>query len=275
MIKHLIAQNFKAVPWLETSQLMQHHKSGINFSTDKPNVLIGPNGAGKSALLRAIALKTLSHYIGQSELDQKYLMKDEFWWAENLWSDRYVFLKGLRCDTDMAPAIFYRPNHIPGNEPAVGHAMMMGYSKEARHFGELTRNKSSGQQAQAVQIDRVWRVLAGEPLEYERRWRYLDDYTVRRDRNPMPWDYKARIMLDQYVKGYDGKGKPLVFMDEPEQSLDIRAELNLWQKILLADMSKVQVIIATHSVYPILHPAGFHIIEAVPGYADEVRKFLL
>jgi predicted ATPase len=63
-------------------------------------------------------------------------------------------------------------------------------------------------------------------------------------------------------------------MDEPEQSLDAKAEMLLWGQIAKADCDKVQVIVATHSLYPLMHPELFHLIEAVPGYAQEVRKLM-
>jgi predicted ATPase len=63
-------------------------------------------------------------------------------------------------------------------------------------------------------------------------------------------------------------------MDEPEQSLDALAELVLWRQIAAADMSKMQVIVATHSLYPLMHPEKFNIIEAVPGYSESVMQLL-
>lgn len=73
MIKHLAVQNFKAIPWLETSRLMDFHQKTVVFSTDKPNVIVGPNGAGKSALIESIALRFMAFLCGRSALDGHYL----------------------------------------------------------------------------------------------------------------------------------------------------------------------------------------------------------
>jgi predicted ATPase len=63
-------------------------------------------------------------------------------------------------------------------------------------------------------------------------------------------------------------------MDEPEQSLDAWASATLWSRIAEADCAKVQIVVATHSWYPILHPEAFNIIEAVPGFLEEVRSLI-
>lgn len=268
MIEFINAKDFTAVPWLETSLIMRAHPQGIHFSKDLPNVIVGPNGSGKSALLRTISLLTLSHLVGYSAFDKGYLDKDTYWREDSRWRGLYSFLPGLLHTSDLAPAVFYRPNHIPGNERMLASAMMMGYFDEAKTYGELTRGKSSGQQSQLLQRNKVDMALAGAGLKYERtNWGYSDDMKVDDSRNTMPWEHKARILLDTYL-GKDA-GVPLVVMDEPEQSLDTRAKLDLWSRILSADVNAVQTIIATHSMYPFLHPEKFHIIEAVPGYVNE------
>ena len=67
---------------------------------------------------------------------------------------------------------------------------------------------------------------------------------------------------------------PLILMDEPEQSLDARAEGSLWAAIANADCSTMQIIVATHSLYPMLNKDKFNIIETETGFVAEVRRLL-
>jgi predicted ATP-dependent endonuclease of OLD family len=83
-------------------------------------------------------------------------------------------------------------------------------------------------------------------------------------------DYIENAFIDAYKDASD-TGMPLVIMDEPEQSLDAVAELQLWIAISNA---KTQVIVATHSLFPFLRPDDFNIIEAVPGYCTVAQSAL-
>jgi hypothetical protein len=148
-------KGFKAVPHLETSLLMQTHQGSITFATDKPNVIVGPNGSGKSSLLEAIALRFLAFYYASSALDRRYLddRPAETRWVKTRgknWTTCFKYLPGLDVKTDNAPIRYYRPGFCPGNESDITTAMMTGYLKEAKAFGELTRDKSSGQKCLAI-----------------------------------------------------------------------------------------------------------------------------
>lgn len=275
MISSLAVENFTAVPYLETSFLMHTHGGNVSFSDKKPNVIVGPNGAGKSALLTALALQTLAYFTGISAFDDHYVNgtnSDAFWSAGGSWSRSFTFLPGLACRSDNGPALYYRPSHIPGNDHSVAAAMMCGYFEQARAYGRLTKDKSSGQQCQAL-LARLQAMLAGEAQldGYEFvNWRFG---TEARQPNHLAcsFDYKAEELKKHYL---GARGKPVLLLDEPEQSLDARAELRLWKQLADVDTRRLQVIVATHSLYPLLHPERFHVLEAVPGYAAEVRALL-
>lgn len=280
MIRHLKARNFKAVSHLETSQLMQNHPQGVTFSEDKVNVLVGPNGAGKSSLLDALSYETLTRFNSISSFDSEYTetFPKKLWVQEGReYSNDYAFLPGLQCDSDKAPALYYRPGHIPGNKPTVTHAVMYGgYSEEAKRYGKLTDDKSSGQQASAVLGD-IKAVLAGDVscIEYQyTNWNYgRKPVEFKWGAHYGPYDYQAEILKKRYGS-VSPDARPVVLMDEPEQSLDAKTEAQLWKLIAGTDCSRVQVIVATHSLYPLMHPEQFNLIEAVPGYAAEVRSLL-
>lgn len=279
MFKSLHAKDFKAVPHLESSLLMQSHPKGIKFSATKPNVVVGPNGAGKSALLSALALQTLSFYAGVSAFDSNYTGRtregETYWEREGGWGRKFVFLPGLTCKTDLGPALYYRPGHIPGNDDSITASMMCGYFNEAREYGQLVENKSSGQQSQAL-LEKLQRVLAGDLSEMGYRYMNWNAGTDIRDMSNARWasdfDYHAETLKAQYAN--TAEAQPVLLLDEPEQSLDAKAELALWKQIAQADTGRVQVIVATHSLYPLMHPEKFHLIEAVPGYAKEVQALL-
>lgn len=286
MITTLCVNNFKAIPYLETSLLMQTQSKGLKFSIRKPNVIVGPNGTGKSALLETLAIQTLSWFSGQSTLDDGYVIgrdSDVLWARERPFGNDYKFLSGLTVETDNAPALYYRPNHIPGNDDSVTTAMMCGYFNEAKEYGRLTERKSSGQKSLAM-LERIKDLLSGKSKSLEYRytnWRAgkeLKDLDQRSKAGEsfssrMPWDYTAEI-LKKRVHDVSPNAKPLVLMDEPEQSLDAVAELQLWRGIQAADMAEVQIILATHSLYPLLYPDQFNLIEAVPGYIEQVQELM-
>lgn len=279
MITHLEVKNFNAVPYLETTKLMQLHGSKLEFSTVKPNVIVGPNGSGKSALVDALSMLTLTYFEDTSTYDPHYINStdsDKFWSKERAsWRDDHRFLAGLDAETDLAPALYYRPNRIPGNEKSIAHAMMTGYFTEAKAYGMLTDSKSSGERSKAIQ-QLLHAVLEGNrTIEYtHNRWGDPDKLTKIDPRYYSgDLDFKRNAFIN-YYKNRKHDGMPLVLLDEPEQALDTLAEVRLWQSIAGMDCTRNQLICASHSIYPFLHPEKFNIIEAVPDYVANVQHSL-
>lgn len=279
MLKQLTVKDFAGVPYLETSLLMRSHKGKLKFATDKPTVIVGPNGAGKSALLDSIALRFLAYFTGASAFDDHYVMDrdSEAWWANaSRWGNDWTYLQGFDCTTDNAPVAYYRPRHLPGNESNVATAMMCGYFEEAKAFARQVEKKSTGQGNQAL-LERLFAALKGElPTTFGRQnWRFpmeLRDPEKAYEQHWQSWDHKAEV-LKRLMKPNEG-AVPLIVMDEPEQSLDALASIQLFRAIEQADFSKCQVIVATHSIYPLLNPQRFHIVEAEPGYAQRVTALM-
>lgn len=280
MISSLSVKGFTAIPYLEATLLMKTQKKTVQFSTQKPNVIVGPNGAGKSALLQTLALRSLTFFMSESTFDDNYVVghtADSFWSNERGWRNDYEYLPGLTCKSDNAPAMYYRPGHIPGNDDSITAAMICGYFEEAKSYGNLVDNKSSGQQSSAL-LQKLLMALSGEVSDLRFRYTHWRAGKERKDLtqarfHTSDFEYKAEILKKLFDTPPDD-ALPLILMDEPEQSLDARAEAVLWGHIAKADCSKVQVIVATHSLYPLMHPELFNLIEAVPGYVDEVRALL-
>lgn len=286
MLTTLSVSNFKAVPYLETSALMQTHKGTVRFSTKKPNVVVGPNGAGKSALLRTLALRFLATQVGESQLDGQYVVgrdADELWTKLTTWGRESEFLAGLEAKTDNGPARYYRPNLIPGEKSSGVTAMMCGYFEEAKAYMRETENKSDGQ-ANLTRLAHALALLDEEtsqamPAYPQHNWRFGRDplspaalRKVREDFRADPMDLRAETLKSIAQQGQTGT--PLLLLDEPEQSLDALAEVSLWKQLEAANPEKVQVVVASHSLYPLLHPKKFKLIEAVPGYIAQVQSAL-
>jgi ABC-type cobalamin/Fe3+-siderophores transport system ATPase subunit len=278
MIIEMNVKEFRGISYLESSNLMKRHKGRLAFASDKPNVLVGPNGAGKSAVMQTLALRFLAYFSGASTFDDKYLRDSEAdaWWTKEVyWRDNAEWLKGLKCKTDNGPALYYRPGHIPGNECSITHSMMMGYFEQAKAYGMLVKDKSSGQQSQAV-LQRILDALAGRelPTDYAQlNWPYGRKLKEAGGQgHPGHFAPQAEALKKCYPP--DTVGIPLILMDEPEQSLDARAEGQLWNAIAHADCSRMQVIVATHSLYPLLHRDKFNLIESEPGFIKDVLALM-
>lgn len=290
MFKKVIAKDFAAVPYLETSLLMSTHKKGVVFSLEKPNVIVGPIGSGKSAIMRALAFMTLSYAIGESAFDDKYVEKlshfDDLWKEGDSYKDhddevgsKWKFMPGLTGEFDLAPALFYRPGALPGDHIDLTHAMFDKYAEQVREYDATATNKSTGQRNLA-QLRKFLAALEGDFPNQAYKFVNWSWGTTRRDPaegrwqgRAMPWELQAEVLKARYLKVPDG-AIPCLLADEPEQSLDARTQAQMWKKIAAVDTSKVQVIVATHSLYPILYPEKFHIIETVKGYQKEVRAEL-
>ena len=278
MIFGIKVNDFKGVPYLETSQLMTEAEGQLIFSTTKPNVIVGPNGAGKSSLMKTLAMHTLSYELGYSNFDAKVVRDLDYddMWQSTIWGQKWEYMPGCNVTSDMGPALYYEPSVIPGHDTSIAAAMMCGYFDQAKAYGGLIKNKSSGQGSMAV-LQRITECLRGQPTSnaftYE-NWSFgVDPIELDRDRYIGPWDYKAEVLKKLY--GHHGaETKMTVLLDEPERSLDAINEINLWKLIQGADSSKVQIIVATHSLYPFMNSDKFHIIEAVPNYVRDVKKVL-
>jgi len=281
MITELRADGFAAIPYLESSSLLRTHGQRLTFSLAKPNIVVGPNGSGKTALLDTLAIRFLTYFSSESTLDRRYVLDVDSrrWWTRtDPGRDEYVWLQGLVCATDNAPALYYRPGHVPGNEPTIADAMMGQYWEQAREYARLVEHKSSGQQNQAV-LEHILRALGGEelPVRYAHmNWEFGTEPRDARKREPFGYGgdvyIKAEILKALYRPA--AAAIPLIFMDEPEQSLDVKTEAQLWSRICRADCARMQIIVATHSMYPLMHRHKFHLIETETGFVEEVLALL-
>lgn len=266
-----IVSEFKPVPYLASADIMKTHPNGVEFDTKKVNVILGPNGSGKSALLTTMAHATFAFPAGRSAFDEYYTrFADQFWSKEKEWGEE-EFMKGLEIDYDMGSTLYYKPSFVPGDYADLTHAMMCGYSAESNKLHKLTNKKSSGQKSIATLKD-IREVLTGKaevPKFGFINWGHAKDIKDIRRHSSSHLEYRANCLLKRFADRHEGT--PAILMDEPEQSLDTLNEIMLWNDLANADLSKGQVIVATHSMYPIIHSDKFNLIETVPGFIDAVK----
>jgi predicted ATPase len=75
----------------------------------------------------------------------------------------------------------------------------------------------------------------------------------------------------EYVKTLSRTGPSTLLMDEPDRSLDIPSQAVFWTHVVPHLVTRVQVIVASHSPFALMD-ASVAVIDMVDGYADSSRK---
>lgn len=279
MLSSIKLEDFKAMPYLAKTPLMLNNSQRITFAPDRPNVIVGPIGSGKSALLEALALRYLAYFLPVTTFSAEYVLAAErkSWWKNDgpSWNPSFAFLPGLITEGMPGTCLYYHPDYIPGRQATASHAMMLGYTHAAKEYAEQSRNRSAGQKNYAL-LKKAIDVLSSRELlvglNYK-DWLYgtkPGQFKAVGGPGQLPVEciQKADVLLKLVAPAVDDK--PLLLLDNPERALDARSELTLWRHIEMADCQSMQIVVATHSIYPLMRPDLFNIIEAVPGYCASV-----
>lgn len=246
------------------TSLLQTHNNSISFCQDKINVVIGPNGSGKSTLLKDLAARYMAFDRGVTCLDTAILNRDIYkrlFTKKEGWYRSETFMRDIDVVSANCAACYWSPNFNFGGWEMLSAALMSGYYNEAKLRYRHTREKSSGEGIKN-QLDHVMEIaLTGQRIRVDIPEKPFGELLNERLR-----------LLKPLFKDTD-KNKTIVLLDEPEQSLDILNEMKFWDDLLKVNLDDVQLIVATHSMYPLVSPKfkdKLNCIEAVAGYSQSV-----
>lgn len=259
-------QGLKTITYTEPqiqTDLLTTHANKVAFSSNKINVLIGPNGSGKSTLLRHLAVRFLCLDRGYTSIDRSLCDRAyEKYFSEKNWRDKSTFMPGIEVDSAQCVAAYWAPGMKYGGWDMDTAAMMCGYGDEAKLRWKHTKEKSSGQGIHN-QLNYIFDVLHGK-RKVELREK-IDWYLENHQKDKL--DAVTPLFKER------DKNKTVVLLDEPEQSLDMSKEMEFWDKLLDVNTAEVQVVVATHSLYPLISPkfkGKFNIIECTSDYKQTI-----
>jgi len=241
----------------------------FEFVHDKINVLVGENGSGKSSLLATIAKKLMAYNFGHTRLDDRLIrFADEYWQKEDKdrWYSDDVFMSDVKLETSAdIYGTYVSADWTPCDAVDWAHALCYGLGKEATDHFKRVHDFSSGQGMRNV-IENIFELMAKPSPEH-----YFDDnvswYLKDKERNT---HLAKRAQSLEPLLPKAGSNIVALF-DEPERPLDIGAQVLFWKNLnKLAKLPHVQIIIATHSVIPLMSPDDFNFVEMNDGYANRL-----
>lgn len=223
--------------------------------TDGVNVLFGSNGCGKSTLLKCIKSYCAIEHGGWSKIGNFLTLGASS-------SSQFPFVyrtytPSKECDSlvhwDGSPTLFY-DKEISSDDITWFYNFDVlkreGFTTEAEQLKRMADKPSSGQTRLEV-LDKIIQTAHIPP----------DFTSVTPNKNN---NYEQ--MEVSYIKSLPRNGKVTVILDEPEKSLSIPKQINLF-KALRQQSTNIQFIIATHSPF-ILFETDFNIVDMESGYVD-------
>lgn len=243
MIRKLIVEDVTKtiVPWWKDVPNLK----AITELEFKPglNAIYGPNGSGKSTILSVLA-KTLCCHQGGRQVVTGHAISDLR--SYEGWND------GIKIDHDGSPTMYFDPGAAVG---LIGGMAGFDYDFICEGGDNATFKGSSGQ----TTARRMWSTLHS----------MID--------NTFP-EIKWKVDKDEYIqKILSGTGPrecPTVLLDEPSRSLDLWSELGFWRIVDKAVAAGIQVIVVTHSVFPLNRGSSVNYIETVDEYISHTRADL-
>lgn len=217
-------------------------------------VLFGPNGSGKSTLLHALARAFHVEQGGRPVLTLESLDRLRTRGHSIASDDKLGALRGLEVRHDGRVAGFFDCGSRPGLAMG-GHAFDDDFLSEG--LAEILNKGSSGQN-QLRRMDPVFQ--AGSSLK-DKVGTGVNEYWLG-----------LREQALAFLRPNAAEGLPTVLFDEPEASLSIPNRILLWRK-LCSFGTQMQIIAATHDVFPLFLPEGsVSIVETEEGYQAACRR---
>ena len=239
----------------------------FEFVHDKINVLVGENGSGKSSLLATIAKKLLAYNYGHTRLDDRLLrFADEYWQKDDpeRWYSEDLFMPDVTIESSSPLFCTYvAADWSPCDSPNFAYALCTGLEKEAKRHYHRVENFSSGQGMSNV-IANTLELIAKRSPEIDLK--EVEWHLKERDRTHM----SKRAFTLREVLPPAGSNIVALF-DEPERTLDLTAQFAFWRLLSqAAKLSHVQIIVATHSIIPLMSPDNFNFVEMNDGYTKRL-----
>lgn len=239
---------------------------GKNFKfTPGLNVLFGPNGCGKTSML-----KILGAYSGTEAGWSKFiepinlhLLMDEEEKKKVKFPSCFSAISPGKCEAKVdwdGTATFLTSATMDAVPSYVGNDSEDGLASASELIGQMVGKLSQGQ----VRIHRL--------LKMRELSKNLPDLTK------LPGSYKsvnsswtdAMDLFANYVKTLPREGPGTILLDEPDRSLSIPNQVDLWTIVMQKLSEKFQVIVATHCEYALY--VDCNMIEMIPGYVDQCKN---
>jgi len=235
------------VDWWDKVEALKELKQ-IDF---KPglNIIFGPNGSGKSTIIKSIATVFACLQSGVPRITQTAISEMTTGFGTPIPS-------GFDVVHDAQPVHYFSPDCKPG----------MSYGTMDEFFGDtiglFMMQESSGKTVIAA----LERILASA----------LELAEVRDDLGGHcndVWQKRIDRVREVMLKASIPKGSRTILLDEPDRSLDIPLQVQMWWLASRKWSEKLQIIAASHN-HLVLSLSNANIIETVPGYADRCRKIV-
>lgn len=220
------------------------------------NVLVGENGSGKTTLIRLLAAYSSCPDTGWSRWPTPHDLRG--FGTDRPYPNKFDELSlagGCTANVRWDGTASYYSETFKEDAPV--HDFREGgssYNTIEKAF--LMRQASSGQLRLAV-LSKVFEAVRDQLPDLgacSKAAKHMNDV----------WQGYAKKFED-YVNTMKPTGVPSVLMDEPDRGLSLVNQARFWARISEVPITRVQLVISTHSVFA-MGAANANIIELTPGF---------
>lgn len=220
------------------------------------NILFGPNGCGKTTTLSIVAAYSgiRENNKGWSRTVDPIEVNDDLPYPK-CFVKRCVGKVEADVEWDGTPSYFATST----GEVVVPHAFDNDNMMEQL---QVMMAKPSSGQLRLYNIKKLIKELASPP-----------DLTIANVKGVNDVWAKARQGFADYVKSLPRNGPVTLLLDEPDKSLSLPVQFDVWTKAMPQWAKRIQVIVAAHSPFCLVAPDA-NVIECVSGYNEECFDIL-